>query len=177
MSYANLLQKTSTCVSTHFSATLQKNGVLIGTGVNGHIYGEKIRECNLGGCDRCLDRKYGKIGMGERLDECLCAHAEQEALWSAHELHQRWFYDDPNIDSDFQLTYRKGGKLIDPRGATMYTQMIPCKACAKACIQCLVSRVVVESDDYPDSGKSLLLDAGITVDVLQDMGMGYVVSC
>ena len=72
-------------------AVLVMNKRVISTGYNGTPRG--MRNCNDGGCARCnstsLASKAGTNGVstpvksGVALDECLCLHAEENALLEA----------------------------------------------------------------------------------------------
>jgi len=105
---------------------------IIATGYNGTPRG--TTNCNEGGCPRCNDLAPG----GTRLDECLCSHAEENAIT--------------------QSAYH-GASL---KGGTLYTTFSPCLQCTKMIINCGLA-VVVYDHDYPLGGKSLdlLTEAGI----------------
>jgi dCMP deaminase len=55
-------------------AILIRNNRVLSTGYNGTPRG--LINCNQGGCERC---NLGK-SCGSNLDECLCLHAEENAL-------------------------------------------------------------------------------------------------
>jgi len=56
-------------------ALLIRNNRVLSTGYNGTPRG--LKNCNEGGCGRCNDSSNS---LGEKLDECLCLHAEENAL-------------------------------------------------------------------------------------------------
>jgi dCMP deaminase len=58
-------------------ALLVRSKRILATGYNGTPRG--LTNCNEGGCARC----NGEAKGGEALDECLCLHAEENALLEA----------------------------------------------------------------------------------------------
>ena len=77
MSLAELASLRSNCMKRRVGAILVRNNRIVSTGYNGTPRG--LRNCNEGGCERC----NGKARSGEALDECLCLHAEENALLEA----------------------------------------------------------------------------------------------
>ncbi|CAF0877205.1 unnamed protein product [Rotaria sp. Silwood1] len=84
---------------------------IIATGYNGTP--DNIKACDQGGCKRCWNMS---IEHGERLDECICIHAEESALFEA------------------------GRRLC--RDTTLYVTHNPCRQCSKKIIQNGIKRVV-----------------------------------
>jgi len=77
MSLASLAAMRSNCMKRRVGAILVNNKRVISTGYNGTPRG--LTNCNEGGCARC----NGGAKSGQALDECLCLHAEENALLEA----------------------------------------------------------------------------------------------
>lgn len=69
------------CLTRNVAAILVKDDMIISTGYNGTPKGWK--NCTDGGCFRCQERMDGLLKSGEKLDECLCVHAEANAIAQA----------------------------------------------------------------------------------------------
>ena len=100
MALANVVASRSNCSRRHVGAVVVKNRHILSTGYNGTPY--NVKNCFEGGCPRCS----GKTKSGTHLDECLCVHAEQNAICQA----------------------AQHGHAID--GATAYVTISPCLTCA-----------------------------------------------
>lgn len=138
MSIAEAVKTRSNCLSSPKGAILVKNKQIISTGYNGTP--RNVKNCNEGGCQRCLDRKEGKINSGEDLDRCACNHAEENAI----------------VQAAFHG--------VSTEGATMYTTYMPCATCAKMIINAGIVRVVSE-EDYPEGlGTDLMKEARIKLE-------------
>lgn len=94
MLLASLASLRSNCMKRRVGAVLVREKRVVSTGYNGTPRG--VKNCNEGGCGRCngygngLDNSHESEGetrtlaiMGEGLDECLCLHAEENALLEA----------------------------------------------------------------------------------------------
>ena len=92
--------------------------------------------CNEGGCPRCNELAPG----GTRLDECLCSHAEENAIT--------------------QAAYHG----VSLKGGTVYTTFSPCLQCTKMIINAGLSEVVYNAA-YPlgEVALDLLREAGVKV--------------
>ncbi|CAD6566677.1 MAG: Deoxycytidine monophosphate (dCMP) deaminase [Tremellales sp. Tagirdzhanova-0007] len=77
MTLASLASLRSNCMKRRVGALLVRSKRILSTGYNGTPRG--TRNCNQGGCRRC----NGSARGGEALDECLCLHAEENALLEA----------------------------------------------------------------------------------------------
>jgi len=134
MNIARVAALRSNCIKRRVAAVIVRDHRIISTGYNGTPRG--IKNCNEGGCPRC--HTFGK--SGESLDECLCAHAEENAI--------------------AQAAYH-GVRIKD---ATMYTTYSPCLRCTKLIINAGISEVVY-SETYPmeKTPLSLLNEAKIKV--------------
>lgn len=103
MNIVNDVSTRSTCLRRQIGALVVKNDVIISTGYNGAPRG--FPHCLDVGCRR--DKL--NIASGERHEECVGVHAEQNALLQA-------------------------GR--DAEGATLYVNAFPCKICAKLLSRC-----------------------------------------
>ncbi len=134
MSIARVVASRSNCVKRKVAAVVTIDRRLISTGYNGTPRG--TRNCNEGGCPRCNSLALG----GTRLDECLCSHAEENAIT--------------------QAAYHG----VPLKGATIYSTFSPCLQCTKMIINSGIVEVVYQSD-YPLGRVSLdlLAEAGIAL--------------
>lgn len=78
MLLADLAARRSNCMKRQVGCILVRKGRVLATGYNGTPKG--VRNCSDGGCDRC---NRGEARCGEGLSECLCLHAEENALLEA----------------------------------------------------------------------------------------------
>lgn len=118
---ARLASRRSNCMKRGVGAVIVLDNRLVATGYNGTPRG--TTNCNSGGCRRCND---GVATQGVALHECLCVHAEANAIVEAG-VHRA-------------------------RGGTMYCTLKPCLGCAKLIVQTGVVRVVYEEDYVDASG-------------------------
>lgn len=132
MQIAKVAALRSNCIKRKVAAVIVRDHRIIATGYNGTPRG--IKNCNEGGCPRC--HTFGK--SGEHLDECLCAHAEENAI--------------------AQAAYH-GVRIA---GASIYTTYSPCLRCTKLIINSGLIEVVY-SQAYPMEKvpMQLLKEAGI----------------
>lgn len=138
MNIAEAVKLRSNCLSRPKGAILVKNKQIISTGYNGTP--RNVKNCNEGGCKRCMDRKEGRINSGEDLDKCACNHAEENAI----------------VQAAFHGA--------STEGATMYTTHTPCTTCAKMIINAGIARVVSEADYPVELGTELMKEAGIELE-------------
>ena len=96
MSIARVVATRANCSRRKVAAVIVADRRIISTGYNGTPRG--IRNCFEGGCPRCS----GHAASGASLEECLCVHAEQNAICQAA------FYG------------------IRLEGATIYVTLTPC---------------------------------------------------
>jgi len=134
MGIARVVASRSNCVKRKVAAVITLDKRIISTGYNGTPRG--TTNCNEGGCPRCNSFAKG----GTRLDECLCSHAEENAIT--------------------QAAYH-GMSL---KGGTIYTTYSPCLQCTKMIINAGLTEVVFQTE-YPLGQVSLdlLSEAGIEV--------------
>ena len=132
MEIAQVVSKRSTCLRRSVGAVIVKNKQILATGYNGTPHG--VVNCFAGGCPRCAHTSES----GTHLEECLCVHAEQNAICQAA-LH---------------------GHAIE--GSTIYITISPCLTCAKLIINSGISEVVYGGDyAFLDTVKELFRQAGV----------------
>ena len=131
MEIAHVVAKRSNCSRRKVGAVIMARNHILSAGYNGTPKGVK----NCFGCPRCA----GKTPSGKGLDECLCTHAEQNAICQAA-LH---------------------GVAID--GSTIYITLSPCLTCAKLIINSGISEVVYDGDytAFLDTVKKMFKSAGV----------------
>mgnify|MGYP003972806351 CR=1 FL=1 len=133
---AKLVASRSNCSSRHVGAVLVKDRMIISTGYNGTP--RNIKNCDEGGCKRCEDRKTGDVKSGERLDECICVHAEENAI--------------------LQAAYNG----VSLKGAYLYTSDSPCSYCTKHIINAGIVKVFYSEKYSLDTmSNDLFKEAGI----------------
>ncbi|VVB98963.1 tRNA-specific adenosine deaminase [uncultured archaeon] len=132
MNIAKEVAMRSNCVKRKVAAVIVRDKRIVSTGYNGTPRG--VKNCNEGGCPRCNSFAKG----GTQLDECLCSHAEENAI--------------------VQAAYH--GIAIN--GGTIYTTYSPCLTCSKMIINAGLKKVVFNLD-YPLGEKALkmLQEAGV----------------
>ena len=133
MEIAQVVAKRSNCSRRKVAAVITKENHLLSTGYTGTPRG--VKTCFDGGCPRCA----GKTPSGKGLDECLCVHAEQNAICQAA---------------------RYG---VNVNGGTIYITLSPCLTCAKLIINAGISEVVYGGDytAFLDSVKEMFRQAGV----------------
>jgi len=133
MEIAHVVAKRSNCSRRKVGAVIMARNHILSAGYNGTPKG--VKNCFEGGCPRCA----GKTPSGKGLDECLCTHAEQNAICQAA-LH---------------------GVAID--GSTIYITLSPCLTCAKLIINSGISEVVYDGDytAFLDTVKKMFKSAGV----------------
>ncbi len=118
MRIARVASMRSNCIKRKVGALIVRDRRIVSTGYNGTPRG--TRNCNEGGCPRCGNL----VASGTRLDECLCSHAEENAITQAA----------------YHGTSVKNGCL--------YTTFSPCLMCAKMIINSGIAEVVFNVE-YP----------------------------
>lgn len=138
MAIAEVAALRSNCSRRHVAAVLVRDHRIISTGYNGTPRG--IRNCDEGGCPRC----NSETPSGQNLRECLCCHAEENAI--------------------VQAAYHG----IAVKGATLYTTYSPCLLCSKMIINAGIKEVIFK-DHYTidDISMRLLAEAGVAVRALR----------
>lgn len=118
MRMAQVASMRSNCIKRKVGAVIVRDRRIVSTGYNGTPRGTK--NCNDGGCPRCSRLAVS----GTRLDECLCSHAEENAITQAA----------------YHGTSVKAGCL--------YSTFSPCLMCAKMIINSGITEVVFNVE-YP----------------------------
>lgn len=120
MGIAKAVLKRSTCNRRQYGAVIVKDDIIIATGYNGSARG-KDNCCDLGFCYR----EANDIPHGQRYEECVAIHAEQNAInvASGRDL----------IGATLYLCGEENGKQIDAR---------PCLMCQRAIDNARIGRVV-----------------------------------
>jgi len=134
MAIARVLASRSNCCRRKVAALIIKDRRIISTGYNGTPRG--IPNCFEGGCPRCASEE----ASGERLGECICAHAEENAI--------------------VQAAYHG----IAVNGGTLYSTMSPCLMCVKMIINAGIREVVyAETYRFSEQARALLQCAGVLI--------------
>lgn len=132
MEIAHVVARRSNCSRRHVAAVIVKDKRIISTGYNGTPRG--IRNCFEGGCPRCSS----DTPSGEKLEECLCSHGEENAI--------------------VQAAYHG----IAVKDATLYTTYSPCLLCSKMIINSGIKEVVFHQRYSIDAtSQRLLSEAGV----------------
>ncbi|CAO1618529.1 unnamed protein product [Jaminaea pallidilutea] len=118
LSLCTLASLRSNCMKRRVGAVLVRNNRVLSTGYNGTPRG--LPNCNQGGCPRCNDSDNAACGV--KLDQCLCLHAEENAL--------------------LECGREKGGA----EGTVLYCNTCPCLRCAVKIVQVGVKEVVYQLD-------------------------------
>jgi dCMP deaminase len=132
MGIAREVSTRANCMKRKVAAIIVKDKRIISTGYNGTPRG--TRNCNEGGCPRC--NSFAK--SGSRLDECYCAHGEENAI--------------------VQAAYHG----ISVKGGTMYTTFVPCLYCTRMIINAGIMEVVYNAE-YPitEAPENMFRQAGV----------------
>ncbi|MBQ3342434.1 MAG: dCMP deaminase family protein [Kiritimatiellae bacterium] len=131
----------SNCSRRKVGAVIVKDNHIVATGYNGTP--AKTTNCFDGGCPRC----NGEHKTGEKLDECLCVHAEQNAICQA----------------------AKHGNCID--GGKIYVTCSPCLTCLKLIINSGIKEVIFGEwyRQFNDQEKKLVEESGIKVKMYESV--------
>ncbi|MGH9425448.1 MAG: deoxycytidylate deaminase [Terriglobia bacterium] len=134
MKIAQVASMRSNCIKRKVGAVVVRDRRIVSTGYNGTPRGTK--NCNEGGCPRC----NSLASSGTRLDECLCSHAEENAIT--------------------QAAYH-GTSVKD---AILYTTFAPCLMCSKMIINSGIIEVIFNVD-YPlnETSFQLFEQAGVKI--------------
>ncbi|WVN89023.1 cysteine-tRNA ligase [Cryptococcus depauperatus CBS 7841] len=129
MTLASLASHRSNCMKRRVGALLVRSKRILSTGYNGTPRGTK--NCNQGGCSRCNGTARG----GEALNECLCLHAEENALLEA-------------------------GKERIGDDSVIYCNTCPCLRCSVKIVQCGVREVVYNQSYSMDEASAMVFKEG-----------------
>lgn len=134
MGIAKVVALRSNCLKRKVAAVVVKDRRIISTGYNGTPRG--VKNCSEGGCPRCSSVDPS----GKGLEECLCSHAEENAI--------------------VQSAYHG----VNIKDALLYSTFSPCLMCTKMIINAGI-REVVYNVAYPmaEVAVRLLSEAGVGV--------------
>jgi dCMP deaminase len=138
MLQAEIAKLRSNCLSRQVGCVIVKDNRQIATGYNGTPTG--IVNCYEGGCPRCLERKNGVIRSGDKLERCLCTHAEANAI----------------------MQCALFGTGSSTKGSTLFSTYSPCVECSKMVISVGINRVVSLAS-YSEDGTEILTQARVTL--------------
>lgn len=131
MMLASLAAQRSNCMKRRVGAILVRNKRIVATGYNGTPRG--LLNCNEGGCSRC----NGAAASGSALEECLCLHAEENALLEA-------------------------GRDRIGEGSILYCNTCPCLRCSVKIVQVGVKAVIYNlSYKVDDASAEVFRQAGV----------------
>ncbi|NYZ77847.1 dCMP deaminase family protein [Candidatus Micrarchaeota archaeon] len=132
MNIARTVSTRSNCIKRHVASVIVRDKRIVSTGYNGTPRG--VKNCSEGGCPRCNNF----ADAGEKLDECLCSHGEENAI--------------------VQAAYHG----VSLKGAVLYTTLSPCLTCAKMIINSGIAEVIYNGG-YPlgENAAKLLREAGV----------------
>ena len=132
MDIAHVVGTRGNCSRRRVAAVVVKDRRIISTGYNGTPRG--VKNCMDGGCARCASNAPSGSGLGE----CICSHAEENAIT--------------------QAAYH-GIRL---KGSIIYVTICPCLTCAKMIINAGIVEVVYGGDYvFTEQTRALLSEAGV----------------
>jgi dCMP deaminase len=132
MDIAHVVAKRGNCCRRKVAAVIVRDRRIVSTGYNGTPRG--IRNCYEGGCPRCAS----DAPSGSELGECICAHAEENAI--------------------VQAAYHG----ISLAGGTLYSTLSPCLMCTKMIINAGIAEVVYETEyHFTQQARDLFDTAGV----------------
>jgi len=140
MNIAAVASTRSNCSRRHVGAVIVRDHRIITTGYNGTPKG--VRNCDEGGCPRCASN----APSGEKLGECICCHAEENAI--------------------VQAAYHG----VSVNNASIYTTYSPCFLCAKMIINAGIKEVIYsELYTFDTLTRKLFDEAKILIRPLQKL--------
>lgn len=132
MDIAHVVSKRGNCCRRKVAALIVRDKRIISTGYNGTPRG--IENCCEGGCPRCAS----DAPSGENLGECICAHAEENAI--------------------VQAAYHG----ISVRSGSLYCTLSPCLMCTKMIINAGITEVIYETEyRFTSQARDLFATAGV----------------
>lgn len=132
MDIAHVVSKRGNCCRRKVAALIVRDRRIVSTGYNGTPRG--IDNCFEGGCPRCAS----DAPSGENLGECICAHAEENAI--------------------VQAAYHG----ISVRDGVLYCTLSPCLMCTKMVINAGIKEVVYETEyHFTEQAQDLFHTAGV----------------
>jgi dCMP deaminase len=132
MDIAHVVATRGNCLRRKVAAVILRDQRIISTGYNGTPRG--VKNCIDGGCPRCAGRQPSGAG----LHDCICAHAEENAIT--------------------QAAYHG----ISLRGGVMYCTLSPCLICARMIVNAGIAEVVFEKEyEYHEAIRKLFRQARV----------------
>lgn len=132
MDICHVVAKRGNCSRRQVAAIIVRDRRIISTGYNGTPRG--ITNCCDGGCPRCA----GDSPSGGSLGECICAHAEENAI--------------------VQAAYHG----IAVKDGMLYCTLSPCLLCTKMIINAGITEVVYEHEyHFSEQAQALFAEAGV----------------
>ena len=132
MDIAHVVKRRGNCCRRKVAAVVVADRRVVSTGYNGTPRG--VRNCCDGGCERCSS----DTPSGSGLSECICCHAEENAIT--------------------QAAYH--GTCV--KGASIYCTLSPCLTCAKMIINAGIAEVIYdEKYEFSRQTRALLKEAGV----------------
>ena len=132
MDIAHVVARRGNCCRRQVAAVIVRDRRIISTGYNGTPRG--IANCHEGGCARC----NSDTPSGEGLGDCVCCHAEENAI--------------------VQAAYHG----ISVKDGMLYCTISPCLMCTKMIINAGISEVVYEKEyHFNDQARALFAEAGV----------------
>lgn len=132
MDIAHVVARRGNCLRRRVAAVIVRDQRIVSTGYNGTPRG--IRNCSEGGCARCAS----DAPSGHSLGECICCHAEENAI--------------------VQAAYHG----ISVKGGSLYCTTSPCLMCTKMIINAGLAEVVYENEyRFSDQARALFKEAGV----------------
>lgn len=134
MKIAEVVATRGNCCRRQVAAVIVKNHRIISTGYNGTARG--ITNCFAGGCARCSS----DAPSGTGLSDCICAHAEENAI--------------------VQAAYHG----ISLKDSSIYTTFSPCLYCTRMIINAGITEVVFkERYSIDELSFKMLEEAGVII--------------
>ena len=132
MDIAHVVSKRGNCCRRKVAALIVRDRRIVSTGYNGTPRG--VQNCFEGGCPRCAS----DAPSGSSLGECICAHAEENAI--------------------VQAAYHG----ISVRDGVLYSTLSPCLMCAKMIINAGIKEIVFETEyHFSEQARGLFETAGV----------------
>ena len=132
MDIAHVVSTRGNCCRRKVAALIVRDRQIISTGYNGTPRG--IDNCFEGGCPRCAS----DAPSGSSLGECICAHAEENAI--------------------VQAAYHG----ISVRDGVLYCTLSPCLMCTKMLINAGIKEIVYETEyHFSEQARGLFKMAGV----------------
>ncbi|QBG47188.1 dCMP deaminase family protein [Verrucomicrobia bacterium S94] len=132
MDIAHVVSKRGNCCRRKVAAVIVRDRRIISTGYNGTPRG--IPNCFEGGCPRC----NSDAPSGSDLGDCICAHAEENAI--------------------VQAAYHG----ISVRDGSLYCTLSPCLLCTKMIINAGIKEVIYEEEyHFSPQSRELFATAGV----------------